>query len=264
MNAITLGPLMLPIDRFSAILAAVAFLLVADILARRVDRRFSTWSSWATAIYFVMARVGHVLQHLESFATEPWRIFAVNQGGFSWPVGLFGLVLFSVVFLRKVKMVTWSLIPIALSGVVGAATLQLGVVPTGLMLPNQTFPLMDGRSLRPSSLSGRPMVINLWASWCPPCRQEMPMMAELAQNSGAATFIFANQGEGDTAISDFLTKANIKLDNLVLDRSLVFQQHYDVLGLPATLFIDSDGVLRDLHLGEISKEILVTKIKELQ
>lgn len=107
------------------------------------------------------------------------------------------------------------------------------------------------------------MVINLWASWCPPCRREMPMMAELARSTEAAEFVFANQGENRDSIDRYLADNGISLDHVLLDSFGDLARHYGAPGLPATLFVGPDGVLEHAHLGEISREALQSRISGL-
>lgn len=71
MNAIAIGPMVFAPDRFAAILAIAAFLLTGEILARKLDRRFSPWAWGATIAFIVGARAGHVVQHAGSFSPSP-------------------------------------------------------------------------------------------------------------------------------------------------------------------------------------------------
>jgi thiol-disulfide isomerase/thioredoxin len=123
---------------------------------------------------------------------------------------------------------------------------------------------LAGERFNPSELEGQPVVINLWATWCPPCRREMPMMADVAANTDAAELVFVNQGEGQEIIQRYLTAENLELEHVVLDGLGEFGRHYEVPGLPATLFLKSDGTLQSVHMGEISREDLVSGIQGLE
>nr|WP_244510698.1 TlpA disulfide reductase family protein [Microvirga guangxiensis] len=79
--------------------------------------------------------------------------------------------------------------------------------------------------------------MNLWASWCPPCRREMPMMAEMAAARDDVTFLFVNQGERRTTIEGYLNKEKLTLPNVLLDARMDVPRHYSTPGLPVTLFI---------------------------
>ena len=108
------------------------------------------------------------------------------------------------------------------------------------------------------------ILIDVWATWCPPCRREMPMMADVAANTDAAELVFVNQGEGQEIIQRYLTAENLELEHVVLDGLGEFGRHYEVPGLPATLFLKSDGTLQSVHMGEISREALVSGIQGLE
>jgi hypothetical protein len=90
------------------------------------------------------------------------------------------------------------------------------------------------------------------------------MMAEIAATTADTAFIFVNQGEGLATIEHYLEAENLELDHIVLDSRGEFGRHYDALGLPTTLFIGSDGQLRSVHMGEISREGLLTGIDRLR
>lgn len=264
MNAITLGPLVFASDRFAAILAILAFLSISEVLARKVDGRFSAWG-WKTVVAFIVgARLGHVAWHAESFAVEPLRALAIWQGGFRVEVGvLFSLVYTAFHFRRHLRQAAWSVVPAVCVAFAAVFVVELtaGTPPTPL--PARSFLTLSGETARPSDLTGKPLVVNLWASWCPPCRREMPMMAGIAAQSTDATFIFVNQGEGKEATEAYLNREKIELGNVLLDSLGEFGRNYSVPGLPATLFIDSDGILRSVHMGEISKEALMNGIANL-
>jgi thiol-disulfide isomerase/thioredoxin len=108
-----------------------------------------------------------------------------------------------------------------------------------------------------------PRVVNLWATWCPPCRREMPMMAELAADTEGVAFVFANQGEGKQAVRRYLASAGLSLETILIDPFSALSRFYGAPGLPATLFIDAEGILRHAHLGEISREVLQSNIDRL-
>nr|CAD6438898.1 thiol:disulfide interchange protein [Rhizobium sp. Q54] len=264
MNAVSLGPFAFDAERFAAIIGMVAFLAVASVLAHRVDDRLGRWSSWTAAAGLAAARLGHVLQYAGSFASEPWRILSVWQGGFSWSGGAAGVgVMLVVLFLRSRKLVGWAAASVAAGAVATTATLAFTYSDTQLPAVTSAFRTLDGAESRIGD-NGRPTVLNLWATWCPPCRRELPMMVELAASTTDVDFVFANQGETSAKIADYLRSENLILPQAVLDPQLLLSRHYSAVGLPATLFLAADGTLAGSHLGEISREVLAQKIQELK
>lgn len=263
MNAVSLGPLVLAADRFAAILGIFTFLIVCGLIARRVDGRFNSWSFWALVGGIVAARLGHVALNWETFSQEPARIVALWQGGFHLPTALVAIAL-SLLLLPGWSLRLWALLPIALSLVAVNTATQLIGDARAIPLPAGSYQTLSGGVHDLESRTGTPKVINLWATWCPPCRREMPMMADVAASSPGAEFIFANQGESRAMVEQYLGRNGIALDTVYLDTFRDLARHYGAPGLPATLFIGADGVLKHAHLGEISRETLLDRIRDLQ
>lgn len=265
MNAFSIGPLMFSPDRFAAVLAIGTFLAGAELLARNVDSRFSGWSWRAGLAFLIGARLGHVVRHFDSFSAEPMRVLAVWQGGFLIPTGIVAALAVTLLYLRlRPRLLIWTPVPAAAAAFAATLVIQLtaGVPPTPL--PSGAYHALDGSAVAPESLSGKPMVVNLWASWCPPCRREMPMMAYVAAASDEVTFLFVNQGEDAATVSSYLEAEGLALGTVLLDGLGRFSRHYTTPGLPATLFVGADGTLRSIHMGEISREALLAGIEKLQ
>ncbi|MDN5925753.1 MAG: TlpA family protein disulfide reductase [Hyphomicrobiales bacterium] len=206
MKAIAIGPFVFAPDRFAAILAIAALLFLSEILARKVDRRFSSWAWGATVAFILGARAGHVIKHGESFLAEPLRVFYIWQGGFMIEAGTVAALAYTLIrFRREWRLALWAMLPTAASAYAAFFVLQLTAGTPATPLPTgDTFRTLAGEPFQPNALEGEPIVINLWASWCPPCRREMPMMADVAANTDDARLVFVNQGEGEMSFSVFL------------------------------------------------------------
>lgn len=266
MNAVAIGPFVFAPDRLAAILAIAAFLFLSEILARKVDRRFSSWAWGATVAFIAAARVGHVVRHGGNFLAEPLRVFYVWQGGFAIEIGVALALAYTLFrFRRELRLALWTVVPSAAAAYVAFFVLHLTAGTPATPLPSGgTYRTLEGEAFDPAELAGQPVVINLWATWCPPCRREMPMMADVAANTDDAKLVFVNQGEGVETIERYLAAENLELEHVVLDGFGEFRRHYQVPGLPATLFIGSDGTLQSVHMGEISREGLLTGIERIQ
>ncbi|HAQ27862.1 MAG TPA: peroxiredoxin, partial [Pseudomonas sp.] len=110
---------------------------------------------------------------------------------------------------------------------------------------------------------GKPLVVNLWATWCPPCRREMPVLAEAQRTESDVTFLFVNQGEGERVIADFLDTEGLGLENVLLDTGGRLGQHVGSTALPTTLFYDAEGRQVGSHLGELSRASLARALERL-
>lgn len=264
MNAVALGPFAFDAERFAAIAGMVVFLAVATVFAHRIDNRLGRWWTWTALVGLATARLAHVLPHLESFASEPWRILALWQGGFSWAGGAAGVaVMMVVLFQRSRRLLGWAAASVAAGVVAAIVTMAFTYSNTPIPPVTSTFRTLAGTE-SPIGGAGRPVVLNLWATWCPPCRRELPMMAELAATTSDVDFVFANQGEPSATVSAYLLGEKLELSGVVLDPQLLLSRHYSAVGLPATLFLAADGTLAGSHLGEISREVLAQKIQELK
>lgn len=263
MNVVAIGPFVFSSGQFAGILGIFAFTIVTSILARRVDPVIAKWSTWALIGGLVVARLGHVALHWQSFAGEPLRIFAFWQGGFQPLAGLVGVLIVSALFIRSLKAGLAAAGAIAFSLVLWVGVTQLTQATLGQPAPTFALQQLDGQPLAVSDARGKPAVINLWASWCPPCRREMPLLAEVAASRDDVAFLFVNQGEGSETIRTYLAKENLKLDRVLLDQSMQIPRHYGTLGLPVTLFLRADGTLASMHMGEISREALNAAIDRL-
>ncbi|MDX6751642.1 TlpA disulfide reductase family protein [Geminicoccaceae bacterium 1502E] len=263
MQVFSFGPFVLGGDRLAFVIGVWVFMGITAILSVRLDRRFGNWATLVLVAGLVAARLGHVVDHAESFAQEPLRALAFWQGGFSAGWGAVAVVLASSLHLRMRHFLVGAGVALGLSLAAWNLVWQLGASTEPVPLPDVTFEHLDGRPVTLAEHTGRPAVVNLWATWCPPCRREMPMMAELAAASDDATFVFVNQGEGRAAVERYLAQAGLALDHLLLDPHGQAGRHYAMPGLPVTLFIDAQGRMRGAHMGEISRELLLDGIAAL-
>lgn len=120
-------------------------------------------------------------------------------------------------------------------------------------LPMLVLPcLTGGRPVEVSRLGGQPIVVNLWATWCTPCREEMPVLQAAADAyQGRAVFVGVDTRDRPEAAAAFLDKLAITYPQLVdLDGELLDWTR--VPGLPVTLVLDPDGRVVDRHVGALS------------
>ncbi|MCH8465739.1 MAG: TlpA family protein disulfide reductase [Roseinatronobacter sp.] len=264
MAAIQIGPIVLGWERFAALAAVAVFLLAAEVIARVArSPALSGWAGRAVLWGFLGARLGHVAQFPDVFWAEPWLIFAIWQGGFS-PVGA----------AVGVAVVTGHAVWRGLAFVPAFGALWLGVMLWLVLVldltdrpavpaPEFGLPLLSGAEFAFDAPDAQPIVINLWATWCPPCRRELPMLADVAASMGDVRFLLASQGEGEGVVRDYLARAGIDEAHIGLDHTGALARHYGTIGLPVTLFLDQDGVLAHGHVGEISRAVLLREIATL-
>lgn len=133
----------------------------------------------------------------------------------------------------------------------------------GYLAPDFSLPNLAGDTITLRDLRGQPVVLNFWATWCPPCRAEMPHFQEASiKYNGLATIIGVDQGETESLVSDFAASYGINYP-LLLDTDNRVNQQYGITSLPTTLFIDSRGVIRETFSGIISAAVLEDRIERL-
>ena len=110
------------------------------------------------------------------------------------------------------------------------------------------------------------MVINLWATWCPPCRREMPVLAQAQQQRPDVRFIWINQGESAETVMGYLQReqatAPLPLAQVLFDPQQQAGRHWRQRGLPSTYFYGADGRLCGMRMGELSRASLAQHLKE--
>ena len=264
----SVGPVPMPLVLLLAALAVAA--IVATLLARGVPggRAASLGTFVDTVLVALVAgRLAFVLQWLPQYAAHPWEILRLGDGGYVAWVAIPAGLAFAAWRARRRPELRRPLLGGAAAGLVAwavlvgvLAALQRGVV----QLPDVELARLDGGSVRLTEWAGQPLVVNFWATWCPPCRREMPVLAEAQARHAGVTFVFVNQGEGERAVRDYLRGAGTSLYNVVLDPSSRASQATRVRGLPTTLFFDADGRLVDVHVGELTRAGLEQKLRRLR
>jgi peroxiredoxin len=127
----------------------------------------------------------------------------------------------------------------------------------GRPAPEFALPDLDGNTVRLSDFSGRPVVLNFWATWCAPCRLEMPELARaMTDYADRDLMVLAiNQDETAEQVDSFLTEVGLSLPAL-LDAGGEVGAAYGAFFLPTTLIVGPDGIVSAVHRGILSREDL--------
>lgn len=129
-------------------------------------------------------------------------------------------------------------------------------------LPDLQLATLEERPVHLSSYMGTPVVLNLWATWCPPCRREMPVLEQAQTTFPNVAFVLVNQGESAQQAKTFLDSEGLNLTDVLLDPASDALRAMRAGGLPTTFFFDAQGRMVDLHLGEITMADLQAKISQ--
>ncbi len=130
-----------------------------------------------------------------------------------------------------------------------------------------SFALADlsGQTVELSALQGKVVILNFWASWCPPCRAEMPELDRVfreTQDAGARV-LAVDQMEDVNTVRAFGDQLQLSFP-LLLDSDGAVSSRYQVRALPTTFFIDRRGVIRDVVVGgPMTRQVIEDKLKPL-
>lgn len=277
MISLSLGPLALP--------ATPLLLLAATIVAAQVARRLTPRAAamqatddasppaphagsvvvQAVGMALLVARFAHLAVNWDAYRAEPAALFDLRDGGWHFPSGIVaGLVW---VAWQARRRTAWRR-ALAAGAAAGLALWSAGLATMAALTPRDLpelalTDLASGQPVRLRELAGgRPVVVNLWASWCGPCRREMPMMMAAQQRHPDVAFVFVNQGEAAAAVRRYLDANRLVLEHVVLDRDAALGPALGSGGLPTTVVFDRHGRRTAAHMGLLNGPALATMLGE--
>jgi len=266
MLTLNIGPLPLPIT----LLLMLVALLVAAGVGRLVGagQRISVGNIVIDMLIaaVLVARIAFVSIWFDTYRNTPWSMLDIRDGGFTPWAGMMAALL--VAFWRAWRRPALRR-PLAF-GLAAGAVAWGGLFGAIRMMENTTVPqasltTLAGEQTTLAALAqGKPMIVNLWASWCPPCRREMPVLAAAQKQETGVRFVFVNQGEEGTTAQRYLTAAGLDLANVVIDPGTALGREVGSGALPTTLFYNASGRLVDTHLGPLSAASLASKLDQFR
>ena len=130
--------------------------------------------------------------------------------------------------------------------------------------PDFTLALLDGKKFHLGDHKGKPVMINFFASWCLPCREEMPVIEKIVQEYGPRGVVFLGVAVDDTEkkMQDFVARYGVTFP-VGLDKTSEIQKAFGLYGIPTTYFIDKQGVINYFHSGTVTEELLQHELNKL-
>lgn len=138
---------------------------------------------------------------------------------------------------------------------------------TGFLAPDFELSDASGNPMRLSDLNGKPVLLNIWASWCTPCRAEMPAMQRVYETYASQGFIIlavnaTNQDQLTNAVN-FAAEMGLSFP-ILFDHQGQISKLYQVQALPTSFFIDAQGVIQEVVVGgPMSEALLEIRVKQL-
>lgn len=271
MLSFNLGPLVISVGQALMLLALLVALVVGKLAARRRDVPITDTLFTLALVGVVIARVVFVVRYFPSYGFHPLAWIDIRDGGFEIVAGLLGTAFYASYLVWRRPSLRRPLGAAAFAGALvwgltgGALTF---IEQQSRTLPTASLQTLNGTQTDLAQLrkkaGNRPMVVNLWASWCPPCRHEMPVLERAQKQDSGVVFVFANQGESAVTIQHFLNDLQLNLNHVVRDPRGSLARQIGSAGLPTTLFYNAHGRLVDTHLGALSRATLTQSLEHVK
>ncbi|WP_282041510.1 TlpA family protein disulfide reductase [Halomonas alimentaria] len=256
MDAIALGPVLLSLPRLYAFVAALLLLGASAWLLGLPRRIHARWFNGLLLAWLIGARVGHVALHLDAYAAAPLDALKLWQPGYHGLWGLMAGLIWTGWALREhLGRLVGAMAMLVVVSALWLATVTLAPFGGGMVLkqlPDIALEDLDGNTVNLRELEGERVVLNLWATWCPPCLREMPLLAE-ADAREDVTVVVANQGESLLQVVRYLDDQELDFRYALLDPHQELMVLSESPGLPTTVLFDAEGRAVERHVGELTR-----------
>ncbi|MGK9063878.1 TlpA family protein disulfide reductase [Stutzerimonas chloritidismutans] len=265
MLTLSLGPLTFGIPHLVLLVSLLLASLAGWLSGRRYGKNPERQLFRLLLLALLVARLAFVIAYVDDFESI-WQVFDIRDGGFMAGPGILAALLAGGWMMWRERSAR---APLATAMAVGLGSWLLMSfagysLERGTRLPDVTLLDGTGTPVALADFAGKPMVINLWATWCPPCRREMPVLANAQAERDDLVFLFVNQGEGVGEVERFLQAQGLTLRNSLFDSSGQLGHAVGSQALPTTLFYDAEGRQLGSHLGELSTASLSKALEGLQ
>ncbi len=268
MSTIQLGPLALPLAPLVLLVAAGLALWLGKRLGRRAGIDAEPVLLRMLLLGLLGARLGFVWQWRGTYLHDALSILDLRDGGWEPVAGFAVAIVYGLAqsqrltaLRRPVMVSTVALMLIWTAGELAVAAFSQS---RGRPLPAISLPALDGASVALTGYVGKPTVVNLWATWCPPCRREMPLLQQAQAAHPDVNFVFVNQGEGLSHVSRYLQGEGLTLRNVLLDARRATGAAFNESALPTTLFFDAKGNWVATRIGALSEATLAQRLDALR
>ena len=143
-----------------------------------------------------------------------------------------------------------------------ATTNQSTNVPEGINIGNRTIDFelqtLDGKTVKLSDYRGKPVLLNFWATWCGPCKSEMPYLQQINDTYSAKGLVLlaVDIDESPDTVKKFMADLNLSL-NVPMDVGKKVAKAYSITAIPSTFLIDKDGIIRGKVVGAFQNKAAI-------
>lgn len=236
----------------------------------------------AIVVGLVSGRLAFGVIYWRAYIEAPWEILYVWQAGFHATSGFIAGTLF-LVYRNRFSILNRDYKPLVASL---SAALFLGLWTLGSLIwfanaernavaeigsfyeSDDQFRDLAGNAVSLNQFAGKPTVINFWATWCGPCRREMPLLANSVATleEQGIRLVAINLDERFDVVTDYLEANNLSLPvwiNGLNSTGLLFERVGGQV-MPTTLFINASGMIVSTHIGELSEATLLRGVRSIQ
>ncbi|MES1040970.1 MULTISPECIES: TlpA disulfide reductase family protein [Peribacillus] len=142
----------------------------------------------------------------------------------------------------------------------------LGGLKIGAKAPNFSLKTLDGKQVELSDYKGKKVMLNFWATWCPPCKKEMPDMEKYTQQAGDDVVVLAVNIDPENDVQAFVEDNGITF-TIPLDSQSAknpVNERYKILSIPTTYFIDKEGIIRNKVISAMQLKDMERNINSMQ
>jgi peroxiredoxin len=140
---------------------------------------------------------------------------------------------------------------------------NMGGLKVGAKAPDFELKTLAGDTVKLSDLKGKKVMLNFWATWCPPCKAEMPAMEEFHKEAGDEVVILAVNIDPHLDVKAFVDENGITFP-IPLDAEDKVNETYQVLSIPTTYFIDTKGNIGNKYIGAMNLDAMKQYSKDLK
>jgi cytochrome c biogenesis protein CcmG/thiol:disulfide interchange protein DsbE len=289
-EAFSIGPFLIPTRTAGFLLMALLALWIVHRVANYLKTDFNLCvriGEQGLWVGIVASRLSFALLNWSSFSAKPWSVLYLWQPGYSFSAGIITALAHILyrIYRQEAKQ-RRAIISSLSAGFTLPVLLFIGMlltinqfVDTEIFIPGDTVPGdrvtadLYGKPVSFADFSGKGLVINFWATWCPPCRREMPLLEEVYdkyKSKGIVVIGVAMDGSPE-AIRNYIESVgvtypiwgNIMANNSGVSSGASLSNMFGVVGFPTTFFVDADGVIQSSYVGELNLAILNNRIPEL-